>query len=197
MAAMNREPVETLSALLDRIDELFDREGESGVVRVRQLLHVIGARAYGPLILAIGLLAVSPIAWIPGVTWGTALLALIVSSQMAVGCRTPWLPKFALDCKLSRAALASGIAVMKPWTRRIDRVVRPRMTFLTSPPFANMFAVLCTIAALTCFPLGLIPFAPTGPTFAIALVGLGLTFRDGLVLAVSALPVGVGIWLVL
>ena len=197
MSAPTGEPVENLSALLDRIEALFDIEGDAGAVTVRELLDVIGARAYGPLILAIGLVAVSPIAYIPGVTWGTALVALIASMQMAVGRRTPWLPEFALRASFSRAMLAKSIAVMKPWTRRVDRIVRPRLAFLASPPFANLFAVLCAIAALTCFPLGLIPFAPTAPTFAIAFIGVGVTARDGLVLLISAAPIGIAVWLAL
>lgn len=193
---VQREPVENLSGFLDRICDLFS-DGARDHVSVRELLDVIGGRAYGPLLLAIGLFAISPISYIPGLTWATALIALIVSVQMAVSWRTPWLPRSALEASFSRVLLIKSIDVIRPWARRVDRFVKPRLAFLAAPPFANLFGVASAGAALTCFPLGLIPFGPTAPTFAIALIGLGVTAKDGAVLLLSAAPLAIGVWLLI
>ncbi|MEX0644955.1 MAG: exopolysaccharide biosynthesis protein [Parvularculaceae bacterium] len=198
MNAAQRRPVENLTGLLDGLCELFgDGETEGQVVSVRALLDVVGARAFGPVILAIGLFAVSPITYIPGTTWASSLAAVLIAGQLAIGWKAPWLPKQALDATFSTGLLLKSARIMRPWASRVDRVVKPRLAFLAGPPFANVFAVLCVLAALTCFPLGLIPFAPTAPSFAIALIGLGLTAKDGFVLLFSAAPAAIGLWLVL
>jgi hypothetical protein len=48
-------------------------------------------------------------------------------------------------------------------------------------------ALLCIVAALVTFPLGLIPLAPVLPGVAIVLMGIGLTARDGVFLILSTL----------
>ncbi len=198
MDAKHRRPVEDLSGLLDRLCELFGDGGqEERVISVRALLEAIGARAFGPVILAIGLFAISPITYIPGMTWASSLAAMLIAGQLAIGWKTPWLPRRALDATFSTGLLLKSARLMRPWAIRVDRFVKPRLAFLAAPPFANLFAILCVLAALSCFPLGLIPFAPTAPSFAIALIGLGLTAKDGLVLLASAAPVAIGLWLLL
>jgi hypothetical protein len=197
MDASSRPPVENLSGLLDRLCDLFGDGAEERSVSVQALLNAIGARAFGPMILAIGLFAISPITYIPGTTWASSLAALLIAGQLAIGWKTPWLPKGALEATFSTQLLLKSARLMRPWATRVDRLVKPRLAFLAAPPFANLFAVLCVLAALTCFPLGLIPFAPTAPSFAIALIGLGLTAKDGVVLLASSAPVAIGLWLVL
>jgi len=197
MDASSRPPVEDLSGLLDRLCDLFGDGAEERSVSVQALLNAIGARAFGPMILAIGLFAISPITYIPGTTWASSLAALLIAGQLAIGWKTPWLPKGALEATFSTQLLLKSARLMRPWATRVDRLVKPRLAFLAAPPFANLFAVLCVLAALTCFPLGLIPFAPTAPSFAIALIGLGLTAKDGVVLLASSAPVAIGLWLVL
>ena len=197
MDASSRPPVEDLSGLLDRLCDLFGDGAEERSVSVQALLNAIGARAFGPMILAIGLFAISPITYIPGTTWASSLAALLIAGQLAIGWKTPWLPRSALQATFSTQLLLKSARLMRPWATRVDRLVKPRLAFLAAPPFANLFAVLCVLAALTCFPLGLIPFAPTAPSFAIALIGLGLTAKDGVVLLASSAPVAIGLWLVL
>lgn len=193
-----RDPVENLTGLLDRLCELFgDGDGPDRSVSVRDVLEAVGSRAYGPLILVVGLFAVSPLSYIPGATWASSAVAALIAGQLTIGWKTPWLPKRALSATFSTQGLVKSVRLIRPWAVRIDRVVKPRLAFLAAPPFANVFAGLCVLAALTCFPLGFIPFAPTAPTYGIALIGLGLTTKDGFVLLASAAPVAIALWLVL
>src|SRR5690606_26330988 len=119
-----------------------------------------GRRAYGPLLLIIGLVSISPATLIPGSTWLLAILTLLIAIQLALHKSTPWMPRKALDMKLSEDKLGKFIKAARPTARAIDKVVRPRFQFLAKPPWVIVVALLCVLAALITFPLGLIPIAP-------------------------------------
>ena len=193
-----RKPVENLQSLLDRLCG----EVDSGLnplakdqVTFREVLATVGRRAYGPLLLVVGLFSISPATVVPGMTWLSASLVLVIASQMAVGASRPWLPKGALDATISRDLLLKAVKGFRPWARRIDLMLRPRLTFLTAPPLVNLIALMCVMSALVTFPLGLIPVAPLAPGLAIVLFGLGMTARDGLLLMLGAVLVGGAFWL--
>ena len=197
-ARPNRKPAENLQSLLDQICAEVDcglNPAARDQVQFRDVLSTVGRRAYGPLLLVVGLFAISPATVVPGMTWLSAALVLVIALQLAVGKPTPWLPRGALDATISRALLVKAVNGFRPWARRIDGLLKPRLRFLTMQPFVNLIALLCVAAALITFPLGLIPFAPLAPGLAIVLFGLGMTARDGLVLSLGAAFVGGAGWL--
>ncbi|MBU6374156.1 MAG: exopolysaccharide biosynthesis protein [Alphaproteobacteria bacterium] len=191
--------VENLSGLLDRIaaeTSAPDGAGAKETVRVGDLLNAIGRRAYGPLLLAIGLFSISPATIVPGLTWASAVLTFVVAAQLALGLKRPWMPRRVLAIAVPRAPLDGAIRRARPWAARIDKIVRPRFVVLADPPWVNMAGLLAMAAAVVTIPLGFIPFAPLVPGLAIVLLGLGVTARDGLLLSYGAAAmVGAG-WLV-
>lgn len=189
--------VVNFAGLLDRICSRFNAaEDPDARVSVADLLDTVGRRAYGPLFLIIGLFAISPASFITGMTWLSATLILLIAIQMAVGKRTPWLPRSLLKISLSRRLLLKGVTGLYPWARRVDRVVKPRLAFLTAWPFINLVALVCIGAALISYPLGFIPFAPFIPGIVVVFIGLGVTARDGVLLILGpGLVFGIA-WLV-
>jgi hypothetical protein len=192
--------IDNLSSLLDALSARIgveDRpraDGEQGV-RVGEVLAVVGRRAYGPLLLVIGLLSVSPVSLIPGATWAFASATLLVAGQMAIGLRRPWLPKRVVDMRIPGKLMRKSVETARPWARFVDRFLQPRLAFLTQTPFANAVALLCAIAAIVTFPLGFIPIAPLAPSVAIVLFGLGITARDGLTLGLATFMVAGAVYL--
>lgn len=186
-------PPHTLVDVLDRVSSLAARD--DAPITLGRMLGAIGWRAYGPLLLVIGLVSISPLTAAPGATWLAASLTLVLSAQMLLGASHPWLPRQALTAPLPRRALRRTAAAAKPCARRVDAVLRPRLTFLVDPPFGAASALACAIAALLTFPLGLIPLAPIAPGVAITLFGLALTTRDGLIAALGWTWLGAAGWL--
>lgn len=187
------KPVENIDSLLDNICGQVDcglNPLAKDDVTIRELLSTVGRRSYGPLLLLIGLIALSPITAVPGLTWFTAALTLLIALQMFVGRRTPWLPKGALDARVSRDLVVKGVSAARPWAQRIDKLLKPRLTFLALQPFVNLIALAVIGAALITIPLGLIPFGPFVPSLAIVIFGLGMTARDGLVLLLGLIGSG-------
>ena len=192
--------VSTLSSLLDRLCSVADcGEGEIADqnVRIGDLLQVVGRRAYGPLLLAVGLFSISPATVVPGMTWASAVVVLVIAAQMAVGLPTPWLPKRVLNVTIKQDLIVKSVDAARPWAAKIDRFLKPRLTFLTQTPFINVVALACIAAALITFPLGFIPFAPLAPGIAIVLIGLGVAARDGVMLSFAAGALGLAGYLVI
>jgi hypothetical protein len=195
--AAAKAPVRDLSTLLDVIEHKVDEDGQHTLITVREVLEVIGRRAYGPLLLIIGLISISPATVIPGATWAFAALTLVVSMQLALHRDTPWMPRKALSMRLSEEQLAKFVNAARPTAKALDRVVRPRLEFLADAPWVIGVALLCALAALITFPLGLIPLAPLAPGLAIVVFGLGLTARDGVLLALGGAIMLGACWILL
>lgn len=186
--------------LVDSVAALAENHavGSENGVRVGAILHVVERRSYGALLLFIGLFSISPATILPGMTWFAAVVALILSLQLAIGARHPWVPRAIRNVCVSRASLrAASSDGLRAWARRFDHVLAPRLLFLSAPPFANIAGLFCAAAALATFPLGLIPVAPLAPGIAITLVGVGLFARDGLLLIVGGAIVAGAAWLAL
>lgn len=184
-----------LGGVLDEIEETADAQPASRPLTLGDLLDSVGRRSYGPLLLVIGLIAISPVTAIPGMTWATAVLTLIVALQIAIGRERIWLPKSALNIKVGRRDVHKGVEKSRPAARWIDHLLRPRLEFLSKPPFVNIVGIICVAAALITFPLGLIPLLPLIPGIAIVAFGLGMTARDGVWLTLGVLVVGGAFWL--
>jgi len=191
-----RQPdVHNLSSLLDVLQGKIGDGGGGPSLTLRDVLEVIGRRAYGPLLLIIGLISISPATLIPGSTWAFALLTLLIAIQLAFHKDTPWMPSKALDLKLSKEKLGKFVKASRPPAKFIDKIIRPRLQFLAEPPFVIGVALLCILAALVTFPLGLIPIAPLAPGLAITLFGLGLTACDGILLTLGTIVMVGAFWL--
>jgi hypothetical protein len=197
--SMNEETEDEPDTLTEVLDEVQEQVGDERTapadMSMGELLDAVGRQSYGPLLLIIGLFAISPATIIPGMTWFAAGLTLIVAGQMALGLKHMWLPRWVLDAKAPRTLVRAGVREARDWSGRIDGLLRPRLQFLARPPFVNLVALLVIAAALITFPLGLIPLAPLAPGLAVVFFGLGMTARDGLWLFLGAAVFGGAAWL--
>ena len=182
--------VEAIAAMASNHNVGGERE-----ITVGDVLSAAGRRTFGPVLLLIGLFSISPATIVPGMTWFAAGLTLLLSLQLAIGAKRPWLPPGLLRLPVARDAIRAGAESMRQWARRIDSVFQPRLVFLSESPFANLAGVACALAAVATFPLGLIPIAPLAPGMAITLIGLGLFARDGLLLLTGGVVMGGALWI--
>lgn len=182
----------TLTSVLDKLEH--DTGGER--LAMTEVLHVIGNRGYGPLLLIVALLAILPTGIIPGLPSVCGLSIALIASQLAIGKRSPWLPRRLRRLSIERDRFTQVAARVRPFTRRLDRFVRPRLTVLTEGVATRVIALTCIVLGLTMIPLELIPFGAAAPGGAIALMALGLSGRDGLWVLLGIVPAAAGAWLV-
>lgn len=188
---MNDETV-TLTRLLEQLEQ----ESSGDRLALTEVLTIIGNRGYGPLLLIISLLAILPTGVIPGVPSVCGLSIALIASQLACGRRSPWLPRRMRRLSIDRQRFVATAHRIKPTTRRLDRFVKPRLTFLVSGFAPRTLALVCIMLGLLMIPLELLPFAVIAPGSATALIGLGLSGRDGFWIIAGSIPAFVGLWLV-
>jgi hypothetical protein len=187
-----------LADVLDELSHNVNRDSALGGVKLGYLLSAVGWRSYGPLLLLIGLVAISPLTIMPFMTTVVASITLLIAAQMVLGFRRPWLPKRVLDIRVPRKGFFSFLDRARPVAKRAEgELLRERWTFMTAAPFVNLVALCVCAAALVTFPLSLIPFAPLAPGLAIVLFGVGQTARDGLWLSLGILLTAGAFWLAL
>ncbi|PJK31519.1 exopolysaccharide biosynthesis protein [Minwuia thermotolerans] len=185
-AAGGGEP-ESLTEVLDRL--LDHADGRQ--VSVGEMLDAFDKRAFAPLLLVPGLVALGPTGAIPGVSIATATIIVLVALQMLVGADHPWLPDRAQRVRFPKSKLQTLVQKSRPVARFIDRFLKHRLTTLTDGIFGRLGAIFCIAMAATMYPLALVPFGVALPSAAIVVFSLGLAARDG-VMVILANALGLG-----
>lgn len=171
------------SNLMDLISSIERMEQDASRVSVDDVVHAVGRRSFGPLLLVAGLITLTPIIGdIPGMPTLMAALVLLVSVQLLAGSEAFWLPRWLLKRSLSRQKFDKGIQLMKKPARWIDGLLRVRLPWLTGYIGIRVTALMCLLIALAMPPMEFIPFSANGAGLALTLLGLGLVARDGIVL---------------
>ncbi|MGP1274914.1 MAG: exopolysaccharide biosynthesis protein [Caulobacterales bacterium] len=183
--------VNNLHSLLRNMADGTDGE----TVSVGDLLKTAGRRSYGPLLLLLGIISVSPLAAIPGANWLFSLITLLIALQILFGRDRPWVPQRLLDHEFSRERLMQGVTASEPYARTIDRFLKPRLNVLTRTPFVQLVALICIGAALVSFPLGFVPLGPLLPGLTVLVFGLAITSNDGLLVIVTGILLAASVWL--
>jgi hypothetical protein len=183
--------------LEDLMDAIRADSGSSDEVSLAQIMQAVGTRAYGPLLLVPGLVALAPTGAIPGMSIVTGTIIVVVAIQLLFGRNKPWIPKRALEFSFSRDTLLSAMERGRPYARRIDDFLKPSLTQVTDFPATRIIAIVAIALALSMFPLALVPFAVAIPSSAIVLFALGLTARDGRLIIAGFILAGLALALIL
>ena len=167
--------MQELNDLLDGLEEVAKVRERSSVADVSDCL---GRDAFGPVLLALGLLALSPIGDIPGLPTVMSVFVVLVGVQLAIGREGFWLPRFLLKRSIKSSRLRQAVSFLRPGVRVAGKVIRPRLTPLVAGTGARAIGGVCAVLALTLPPLEFVPFAATGPSAAITAFSLALVARE-------------------
>ncbi|WP_375272007.1 exopolysaccharide biosynthesis protein [Sphingomonas sp.] len=185
----------SVSDILDRIADLADKEDN---VAVGDVVKALGSRGFGPFLVVIPLIDISPIGSIPGLPTAMAIVVVLIACQMVLGREHLWLPGVVERRAITSAKVKKATGKVRGVARVLDRWFHGRLPALTKGPFVRAAAVGCIVMAMCVPPLELLPLATTAPMLAIAAFGLALTVRDGAlmiaasVLAIAAVGIGFG-----
>ena len=137
---VNKSKSSNLNGILDNLSDA----GEQGErVAVAEVMETVGQRSFGPLLLVPGLIVLSPIAGIPGVGSAAGVVVLLIAGQLLIGCDSFWLPKFIRKRTVERRRIEKSVKTLRPVARVVDKVLRPRLDFLTRRPFTYVVAATC------------------------------------------------------
>lgn len=176
------QPLQTLVQLLDRVGELTRNNDK---VSIGMVVESIGSRSFGPLLMLIGITLFSPLSGVPGMTIFMASFVLLIAVQMLIGRKQFWLPHYILNRSVEHGKLQKALGWLSKPARGIDRVLKPRLTFLVNNGGSYAIAALCVVIGL-CMPfMELVPFSSSAAGLALLALGLSLVVHDGLLVLLA------------
>ncbi len=181
---------QNLTSLLDGIVQKAGGEQ----ITVDELVDVVGHSAFHALILVPALIITSPASGIPGLSSSGGLMIAIVAAQHALGRGSIWLPQFILKRSVSAATLRQAVKFLRKPSEVLDRILRPRLTFLVTRPASQILAIVIMMLGLAMPALEFVPFSASIVAAAISLLSLALLFRDGLLLLLAGATSGSGVY---
>lgn len=142
-----------------------------------ELKSALHERGFG-LLMAIFILPVAiPIPFVASVL---IIPVWIFSTQMVLGRDSPWLPVWLGNKSIKRTTLALMVEKSSPILKKIERFLRPRLSFASSPSGERVIGIFCF---LLCVSIAIpIPFSNLIPAWGILVMALGLLSRDGMVI---------------
>ncbi len=140
----------------------------------------------------------------PGLTGPFGAACLILSVQMALGRRSPWLPKRIANYKFPRAVTELLLQNLRRLTKIVEKIARPRLFKIARHPLTWQINGLC-ISWLAILLMSPIPFTNPFPTIGILFLAIATIEADGLLICVSYLItvlitllfvfIGYGLWM--
>jgi len=182
------ERAKKLTDLIDQIDDEIEGEDE---LAVGDILDAFGTRSFGPLISAPALILLTPLGGVPILPTVVGSCIALVAAQHLAGKDRPWLPSKLVERSVSADKWEKTKEKARPWAKRIDWVLRPRLQMLTNEIMERVIAVVVITLAISMVPLELVPFAVMAPAAGVLMLGLALSARDGVAVILGLIATGV------
>lgn len=170
-----------ITQVIDKVEKEVDSERLS----LGRVLKLFQSNGYGPLLLVAGLIIILPTGGIPGLPTVLGVSIILIAGQLVLGRPTPWLPRPLRNLKLKKRKFDKGADTIKPVTRKIDYILKARMSYLASGTAARFVGVVFVMMALLLPITEFVPFSDIVPGLAITSLALGLTARDGLFIIIG------------
>jgi hypothetical protein len=164
-------------------------------ITVNEILDRTRCAGFGFIVALLALVAIP----FMGLSTPFGLAIALLGGQMIAGRARPWLPRRVRGRRVSMASLLWLGQRVARWTAGLERVIRPRFSFLTEGPFWTVCGVAITLQGLgLALPL---PIPGSNWIFIIPIIiyGIGLLESDGLLIMVchtiTLAQVMLGCWL--
>jgi hypothetical protein len=178
-------PARTSEVLRD----LAYSEGER--VTFREILLGLRHRAFGFTMLIFALPCVLPMP--PGIPTICGIALSIIGLNLIAVRRRLWLPGAIADKSIARADLRRVVDRVLPHLQRLERVCRPRLAILTEPVGKVLIGLIVLMLGLVMIlPIPFLGNMPPG--FAAAVIAIGVTERDGLVVLIGLVTSAVALF---
>ena len=166
------------------------RSGTGERVSFGDLIESLEVGAYGPLIVLFAAPNMLPVA-LPGISAVLGAPLILITAQLMLGRRRPWLPGIIRRRSVRRQDLARLVERIVPRIERLEARMRPRHAALTGGMGRRIVGGLGLVLATVIFLP--IPFGNSLPGLALVLMALGLLARDGLMVAAGGLVATAGL----
>lgn len=166
--------------LEDVLDEAIEASHGGDKICLDDILDEFGTRSFGPILVIISLIIISPIGSVPVLPIILGAATSLLAVQIMFGSDHPWLPKSMLKTGVETEKAEAFRDKYHGMLEKLDSFIQPRLEWTTGQ-ISLVFASICLIfLSFTMVPLELVPMAVTLPGVAMLLFGVGFTARDGI-----------------
>lgn len=165
----------------------------TGDLDLATISRQLGRRSIGALLLVLALPMVLPVP-APGISVLFGVPMILVSAQLMLGRRSAWLPQRVARRSIGRADFVAFVERAMPTLRYLERIIRPRITWLAGDwAMIPVGAVCLILAAIIALP---VPFGHLVPGAAIAVLAMGVIEKDGLAIGAGLVMALIGLIIV-
>ena len=167
-----------------RLSQVFARLASDAKDRVTiaSILDALGDRSFAALLVLFAAFNLLPLPPPSSAILGLPLL--VVAAQLTYGSKRAWLPKFMAEKSISAEQFRSIMDRVIPRLVRLERFIRPRYWPFWRRRGDRIIGVMSLVLAIiVTLP---IPLGNWLPAFSVALLGLSLSERDGVLFALGS-----------
>lgn len=162
-------------------------KSKADFISLNEIKTALHERGFGLLMIIFALIM---ICMPPGLTMAPAIPIIFFSLQMIIGKSSPWIPKWLGKKKIKRSTLAKLIVKTSPHLKKVEKLLRPRLSFAASATGEKVIGIFSLLFAISiAIPLPLTNFLPA---IAIILMSLGMMSKDGVPIIIGILTGVVG-----
>ncbi|MFW0776540.1 MAG: exopolysaccharide biosynthesis protein [Rickettsiales bacterium] len=160
------------------LQEIIDSADKDGTISLGEFMKLLGDRTFCLAILVFSLPNSLPVPGIPGFSTITGLPIIFIAMQLLAGRSSIWLPKKVAQKTFTRRSAAKMLSKALPAVKWLEKFLRPRLVFVTSPFGERLLGALFIIlSGIIILP---IPGGNFLPGLSMSLIALGMLSRDGL-----------------
>ena len=147
-------------------------------IPVRDLVHAMDSVGFGlvMLIFSFGIIIPTP----PPFPSIISIPLVVFALQMAAGYKAPKLPEKFSKLTVKRSVLAALVNKSSPYIRKVERILKPRLLFMTSSLAERIIGVF--VLLFSSFVLLPIPLSNFIPGLGVLIISFGLLGEDGLII---------------
>ena len=151
------------------------------VITVGEFVAVLDRRAFGVVLLLLGMISVIPLP--PGVSSLVGVPILFFGFQLLLGWHRPWLPAFLRRRTFTRAHFGHLLYVSERYLKYVESFCWPRLPLVAW--FVSPYLVGAVVVVLSLYIMAPIPFVGVLPSIVVVVLALALIEGDGLILLVG------------
>lgn len=174
------------------LEDVVNNNNTADNITFHELKVAFHERGFG-LLMVIFILPLSiPFPYPPGFTTIMVVPVFLFSLQMALGMDSPWLPKWVERQAIKRSTLAKVIEKASPALKKVERLLRPRLYFVSTRGGEKIMGIFCIVFSLSiAIP---VPLTNLLPGLGIMIMALGLLSKDGITIIIGMATGSVGVF---
>lgn len=180
-------PAPTLVEIIDQVVHAAAAKS----VSIREILRAIGGAGFAAILLMPALAVTTPLSGIPMLSTVMGVIIFLVALQMLTGRENLWLPQWILNRQVNGDIVARAFNYLRRPAAWLDDRTDRRLVLFARRPLVSFPQLICLCGGAVMPLLEFVPFSSSIVGLSVALFALGMLARDGMIILLGFLPLGI------